>query len=248
MRRRNPAAIAVVAGVILLGTVPFAAAQSFGGGISVFVPYDMFQGETGSISFETSLETSLGLGDYLSIPVGFSYNQVYGLSPTGQIAEGRAGEGDAIATTGPWFYADSILPYLLAKIHLPLGPVYLDVYGGGAINYNFSLRPLEGRIARDLEEIGALGSAAGAVGITDLTIESGLGYGWVAGAGFGVQIDQISVGIDVSYRHIYHPLTIAGSYVEAGRPEATFDGADYIDELQVLLQGFSIGVGGSFSM
>ncbi len=234
--------------ILVVGAVSSVGAQSFGGGISVFVPWDMFEGQTGSISFETSLETSLGLGDYLSFPVGFAYNQVYGLSPDGTLSATSADPDAALSTGGPWFYADSLLTYLLAKFHIPAGPVYFDVYGGGALNYNFSLRPLEGQIAKDLAEAGAFGANPGAVAITDMTVESGLGAGWIVGAGTGVQIDQIRVGLDVSYRHIYHDLQISGEYLTAGGQPQSFDAGDTVGDLRVILRGLSIGIGGSFSM
>lgn len=224
-------------------------AQSFGGGISIFVPWDMFEGETGSISFESSLETSLGLGEYLSVPVGISYNQIYGLSPDGTLSSGSADEDEALATGGPWFYADSLLPYLLAKVNIPVGPVYFDLYGGGALNYNFSLRPFERQIAQDLKDAGVFGENPGTVAITELDVDSGLGAGWIVGAGTGVQIDQIRVGLDVSYRHVYHDLKVSGEYLQSGRTEIqTFDADDTISQMRVLLRGFSIGIGGSFSM
>ncbi|MEX2444738.1 MAG: hypothetical protein WD492_14120 [Alkalispirochaeta sp.] len=223
--------------------------QSFGGGISVFVPWDMFEGETGSISFESSLETSLGLGEYLSFPVGISYNQIYGLSPDGTLSNGSEESDEALSTGGPWFYADSLLPYLLAKVHIPAGPVYFDLYGGGALNYNFSLRPFERQIAQDLKDAGAFGENPGAVAITDIDVESGLGAGWIVGAGTGVQIDQIQVGLDVSYRHVYHDLKVSGEYLSSSEGSVqSFDANDTVSQMRVLLRGLSIGIGGSFSM
>jgi hypothetical protein len=78
--------------LIIVGTVE---AQSVGSGISVFVPLDMFEGETGSISFEQSLETSFGIGEYLTFPIGFSYNQVYGLSAYGNNDSGGTATFDS---------------------------------------------------------------------------------------------------------------------------------------------------------
>jgi hypothetical protein len=238
----------MVATLLVAAAAP-ATSQSFGGGISVFVPWDMFEGETASISFESSLETALGIGDYLSLPVGISYNQIYGLSPDGTIQNGSGESEDALTTGGPWFYGDSLLPYLLAKVHIPAGPVYFDVYGGGALNYNFSLRPFERQIAQDLKAAGAFGENPGAVAITDISVESGLGAGWILGAGTGVQMGQIRVGLDVSYRHVYHDLKISGQYLsENGGGVQDFDADDTVSQMRVILSGLSIGIGGSFSM
>ena len=243
---RRPRLLVLTLLLVAAGTL---SAQEFGGGISVFVPWDIFQGETGSISFETSLETSLGLGDYLSIPVGFSYNQIYGMDASGTLSDTSSDPDSALETSGPWFYADSLLPYLLLKANVPLGPVYVDLYGGGALNYNFSLRPFTDRISRDLQETGAFGGSPGTAAITNISIDSGIGWGWIAGAGFGVQIDQIRVGLDVSYRYVVHPLTITGDYVTSGGTGITaFEADQYVDQLQAVLQGLSIGIGGSFSM
>ncbi|MDA3948342.1 MAG: hypothetical protein PF508_03865 [Spirochaeta sp.] len=233
--------------VLLLVVALPITAQSFGGGISVFVPWDMFEGETGSLSFETSAETALGLGEYFSIPLGVAYNQVYGASVTGTVRE----DDSNLKTSGPWFYTDSLLPYLLGKITIPAGPLYFELFGGGALNWNASVRPFHDRIARDLRDAGAFGATSGSVAVTDLTVNSGIGYGWVAGASAGVRIDQISVGLTGTYRHIYHDLTIEGEYFRPDDAGSTFDtnSDDFaVKNLTMLMNGISIGINGSFSM
>lgn len=235
--------VSVLATVAILATPAPVAAQSVGGGISVFVPWEMLSGNTGSISFETALETSVGLGNYLSFPVGFAYNQIYGLAPEGALEEG----GAEISHGGPWFYADSILPYLMAKVHIPIAMLYVDVFGGVAANYNFSLRPFHDRIARDLRSAGFIGEGAAAgdpVGVTDLKIDSGFGFGFVAGAGAGVTIGDIQVGLKATYRHIWHSLEVSGRAFSPGGTEE-FEIPE--DNLQVVLRGISFGIGGNFS-
>jgi hypothetical protein len=207
----------------------------------------MFQGETASISIETAFETALGLGDFLSIPVGVSYNQIYGLGAEGTLAA----DDSAFTSSGPWFYGDSLLPYAMLKLNVPLGPVYIEAFGGGALNYNFSTRPFEAEIVRDLRDAGAIGTPGSAIAPVDVTIETGLGFGWVAGAGFGVQFGQIRVGVDATYRHIYHPLTVSGRYLTPNSAESTFDSSDdgfAVENLRMIMQGISFGIGGSFSM
>lgn len=233
--------------VVALATTPVIYAQSVGGGISVFVPWDMFEGQTGSISFETSAETSLGLGPFLSFPLGVAYNQVYGASASGTL---RHDDSD-LKTSGPWFYTDSLLPYLLAKVTLPAGPLYFEFFGGGALNWNASVRPFHDRIAKDLRDAGAFGAKTGSVAITDLTVNSGVGYGWVAGASAGVTIDQISVGVTAAYRHIYHEITIEGEYFRPNGPVSEFDTSDSdfaVENLTMIMNGLSIGINGSFAM
>lgn len=76
---KNTRRVVLIVAISAITVAPLAA-QSVGGGISVFVPWDMFESETGSIAFEQSLETSFGFGDFVTFPIGFSYAQVYGLS------------------------------------------------------------------------------------------------------------------------------------------------------------------------
>jgi|GEM_PF-1690153 len=237
----------IVMSTLCVGAVAPVAAQSVGGGISVFVPWDMFQGETGSVAFEQSLETSFGFGNVVTFPIGFSYAQVYGLSGYGD----ETGGGD-FSSDDPWFYADSIMPYLMAKVTIPAGPVYFEVFGGGAANWNFSLRPFENQIARDLRDAGVISSPGASVSVDNLDFERGLGWGWLAGAGFGVTIDQISVGLSATYRHVRHDLTLKGrAFDSAGSGTEEFDSsADGfpVEDLHLLLRGISFGIGGSFNL
>ncbi len=240
--KAKPILIVVLIGAAVL--VPLDA-QSVGGGISIFVPYDMFEGETGSIAFEQSLSTSLGFGEFLSFPIGFTYAQVYG-----QSAYGEEGDEDW-SSDDPWFYADSFMPYLMAKITLPIGPIYFEAFGGGAANWNISLRPFEDQIADDLRDVGAIGGT-GSPAVDALDIDSGLGWGWLAGAGFGVAFGDISVGLSATYRHIIHDLEITGRSFESGSTgtdefDTTDDGFP-IDDLRLIMRGISFGIGGSFNL
>jgi hypothetical protein len=244
-RKQTPSAVLAAVVFVVAATVSVApvTSQSVGGGISVFVPWDMFEGQTGSISFETSAETSLGLGPFLSFPIGVAYNQVYGASVSGTLQD----DDSALKTSGPWFYTDSLLPYLLAKVTIPAGPLYFELFGGGALNWNASVRPFHDRIARDLRDAGAFGAKTGTVAVTDLTVNSGVGYGWVAGASAGVRIDQISVGISATYRHIYHEITIEGEYFRPNGPVGEFDTSDddfAVENLTMIMNGLSIGING----
>lgn len=238
-----------IVATIVLGTLTLAplAAQSVGGGISVFVPWDMFENETGSISFEQSLETSFGFGDYLTFPIGFSYAQVYGLS-----GYGEESDGDSFTSNDPWFYADSIMPYLLAKVTIPVGPVYFEAFSGGAVNWNISLRPFADQIAEDLYEAGAIGSGDESIAVEDIEIESGLGWGWLVGAGFGVTIDAFSVGVSATYRHIRHDLTVKGDWFDSSTTGTSpFDSSEEdfpVEDLHLVLRGISFGIGGSFNL
>lgn len=234
----------LVVALIVAALVPsVATAQAVGGGISVWVPLDMFQGEEGSISFETALETSLGLGDLLSIPIGFGYNQVWGISPGGTVGS------TPLASSGPWFYADSFVPYLMLQLSLPLGPLYVEVFGGGAAQISPGLRPLHDRIARDLEDAGVFGTPGTAnVAVTNLTVDTAVGWGYVAGAALGVTFGQISVNLNATYRHLMQDVRIRGDYFFSGGASGTFDTNTSVTNLQAVMQGITFGIGGSFAM
>lgn len=212
-------------------------AQSFGGGVSVFVPTDMFEGQTGSVSIETALETSLGLGGVFSLPIGFAFNQVYGLSP------------DGIASSGPWFYADSFAPYAMLLARLPAGPVFFEVFGGGLMNWNISLRPISDTIANDLVAAGYIGNPGDRAGLSDLRIDSPLGFGYLAGAAVGVTFGQISIKADVTYRHAVHDLELRAEYFTDASTSGSFDSSQVsaLDDLRVVMQGIAFGISGSFA-
>ncbi len=248
MKRPATMCLAMICVFAFAGT---AAAQSVGGGISVFVPLTMFEDQEGSVGFETSAETAMGLGPIFSVPLGISYNQVWGLRPAGTLAN-----DDDFEASGPWFYSDSLLTYLMLKAHVPLGPLYLDLFGGGAMNWNIALRPLHNRIAGDLEEAGRLvdagdNPATGTAAVHDLNVTDGaIGWGWVAGAGLGVQIGQIGVDVNATYRQVRHNLRIEGDWFDSNGNRGDFDTDDeaLFDEFIVLLQGFAIGISGNYAM
>ncbi len=242
---RNRTWKGIVFAWIIAGVAIPITAQSVGGGISVFVPLSMFQAEEGSVGFETAFETSLGLGKLLSLPLGVAYNQVWGLEPAGTLTDGTTD----LVTSGPWFYSDSLLTYLMLKAHVPVGPLYLELFGGGALNWNIALRPLDGRMASDLREAGVIGSGGTATAVDNLEITEGsVGWGWTGGAGLGVQVGQISVDLNATYRHIFHNLTLEGDWFDNTGGTGSFNTSTGFEDFTVLLQGFSIGISGSYAM
>ncbi len=204
-------------------------AMEAGTGISVFVPESLYTYGEGSVSLEQSLEFSLGLGEYLSIPVGFTYNTNYGLMVDG---EDKA--------DSPWFYTDSILPYAMLKAHVPLGYLFIELFGGVGANFNFTLRALEGNMEKDLS------TDSEQVVFEDGTLEYDKlwGLGYLAGAGIGVTIDQISVQISCLYRNIQHQLNMSADYADVSDVQGSYDPGE---DVTLLMRGISIGLGGSFA-
>ncbi len=205
-------------------------AMEAGTGISVFVPESLYTYGEGSVSLEQSLETSIGFGEFISLPIGFTYNTNYGLMVDG---EDQA--------ESPWFYSDSIMPYVMLKAKIPLGMMFIELFGGAAANYNFTLRALEGNIEKDLS-----GTQQAVFVDGTLDYEKAWGVGYLAGAALGITINQISVQITCQYRNIQHDLNISGDYQDnpAGGTGGSYDPGE---DVTLLMRGISVGLGGSFA-
>jgi len=227
----------VLIALVLVAALAPVTAQSIGGGLSFWLPESLYRAHDGSVGVESALETSVGLGQYLSFPIGLSYNQVYALQV----------EGPGIsASAAPWFYADSLVLHLMGKLHVGVGPVYIDAFGGGAAGVNFGgLKPLTTNIERTIASAGEYWTFTGGPTIDG----GGFGYGWVAGGGIGMTFGQISVDINATYRLLRYAVSVSGDYVST-------DGTTLLDSntytsatgLKARLGGFSVGVNGSFAM
>lgn len=215
--------------LILFLTVPALFSLSAGTGISVFVPESLYRYGEGSVSLEQSLEFALGLNDIISLPIGVTYNTNYGLTVAGESKEQL-----------PWFYSDSLMPYVMLKAHFPLGPLYLEIFGGAAGNYNFTLRPLEGNIEKDL----STNTQQAVLVDGSMDFDKLFGWGYLAGGALGVTFGDISVDIAVQYRSISHGLNFSADYASFSQvnPNQTYD-----RDIQLLMQGISVGLGGSFA-
>ena len=228
--------------VVAVLFAPSLAAQSVGGGLSVFVPESLYAGAEGSVSVETAFSTSLSLGGVLSIPVGVAYNQVYGLTPrSSELSSARR----------PWFYGDNIHPYVTAKARFGIDRFFVDVYGGGGLSWNPVLRPLWKNIEQDLAGALADQNAESISFVSDsLSVNNRLGYGWVAGGGFGLNVQGVDVDISVTYRSMRHDIGISGDYynVETGAGPQSFSSEESLADFTVLLRGLAVGIGGSVEM
>ncbi len=221
----------VIIVLLLLALSAGIGAVEAGTGFSLFFPESFYSGNGGTISVENGISTSIGLGSMLSVPIGFSYNKI----------QGYMVEGASVKSTKPWFMGDSFMGYAMLKAKLPLGPVFFELYGGGGINWNASLTPFEGNIANDLAPAGNYAV------ITDLSYENSFGYGWLAGASFGITIGQVSVSVDFLYRDLKAALDMSGSY-DVGTAVGGYS-ATTLSELdaRLVIRGFTLGLGGSFA-
>ncbi|MBF9014323.1 MULTISPECIES: hypothetical protein [unclassified Oceanispirochaeta] len=128
------------------------------------------------------------------------------------------------------------------KVHIPLGPFYLEVFGGGGVNYNFTLRALEGNIEKDLSTAG--GQAVLSDGTMDF--DKLWGFGYLAGAGFGITFDNISIDLNATFRDIRHDLNFKADYTEFSEvsPGETYDQGESVI---LLMRGISLGISGSLT-
>ena len=214
----------------ILSTSLWALPKSAGTGFSVYIPESLYLKGDGSVSLEQSLEFGIGLGGIMSMPIGVTYNTNYGLMVDG-----------VSKVEHPWFYSDSIMPYIMLKAHIPLGPLYIELFGGGAGNYNFTLRPIEGNIEKDL----SVGSSQAVFVDDSLKYKKAFGLGFLAGGSFGVNIGKISVDISVQYRSIWHNLDLTGEFSSISQVNS---GQPYDSNATLMMRGLSVGIGGSFQL
>jgi hypothetical protein len=183
----------------------------------------MIESGEGSVTFEESIETSLGLGGFFSLPLGFVYNRVDGFQV----------RADGLGTTeAPMFYGDCFMPYVMLKAKIPAGPLYLELFGGGAANWSFVLNPRSDQFEEYLE-------ADGVDHVDAIDYQQVWGWGYLAGGALGVSVGQISVDIGVTWRDIRHRIDL--SYEADGTPVS-------YREAELLLRGFSVALTGSFEL
>ena len=226
-------------GAVSVVTSPgIAGAQEAGGGFSVFIPEALYEYEEGSISIETRFETSVGLVEGVSVPFGVTVNQVYGLVPSDR--------SDKYKVSGPWFYADTLSPYINVKGRLPVADsVYVDVFGGLFTNWNMTIRPLTDRIERDISSVYDDGRRL--VFDAPPDVRTSFGVGFNAGLGVGVNLDFGSIELSGSYRNATSRVDVIGDatwFGEDGTGEPTAEPAEItLEDIRVRLRGISLGAG-----
>ena len=227
--------LAVTVVVLAAGVVVPAAAQSVGGGVSVWVPESAWVAGNGSVGVETAFGSSLGLGDVLSLPFGVVYDQVFAQLP----------ETDGTVGGSPWFYSDTLIGYLMASARVGAGPVYVDLFGGLAGHWNARLVPLEKQIERDIAPSGRVVTFE-----EPIQVDGGrVGWGWLAGGGVGMTFDQISVDLNVTYRLLKADAVLSGTYSSVDVAGGTVDTgvAWNPSSVRLRLAGLAIGINASYA-
>lgn len=225
-----------IVAVLLVVAAAAPSAQTAGGGLSVFVPESLYAAQEGSISIETGFQTAIGIAEAVSVPIGIAYNQIYGLMPSR--------ETDDYSATRPWFYSDSLVTFVMAQASVGSGPVYVNVFGGGAGNWNIAIRPLTANIEADMSAV-TEGSRVSFRDTPEITSNFGIGY--VAGAALGLRLDFGALELRGSFRNIGHRGTVTGTADEiAGTAAAERD--INLDDVRFRLRGFNIGVNVSVNL
>ena len=204
--------------------------------VSVFVPESLYLYDDGSVAVTSGLGTGLGLSDYFEIPIGFDFCKLHGL-----MVEGASVDGEAVTASKPWFIADNFVLYAKLQANLTLGPIILSAFGGGAGAWNATLTPLEGYAADDVAEDG------GYAGFTEFSASAPFGYGWLAGASFGVKIDAVTVNVFGEYRALTFPLTMTADYLTGTSEGLTTAKSLNTSAASLKMRGYAVGIGGSFA-
>ena len=222
--------------VLALGVAGFGFSFQAGGGISVFVPQSLYLHGQGSVSVDSTLQYAVGLSKFLSIPIGVTYDKIYGFTPGGTASLDQAGS--------PWFFGDTFMGYAMAKLHLPVSIFYLNLYGGGAVAWNAVLTP----VGQSIESYLASSDGAAAVAFPNPSYSAPWGFGWIAGAGVGVAIRKVSVDLNAIYRDVSSPLHLSGTYYAVSGSTATAKSYTAPAGAALLMQGLSIGISASLSL
>jgi hypothetical protein len=227
----------LIAIILILALFPaFATAAEAGTGISIFIPESLYLHGRGTVSLETGFSTSIGLGKFFEVPIGFSYNKIQGY-----MVEGAETGASGVESTAPWFMGDSLLPYIKLQAKLPIGPVTLKAFAGAALNWNASLTPFEANISKDIAAENEFAV------FTSFDYENKLGYGILAGASLGVTIDPVTLRIFGEYRSLKAPLEMSGDYRTGPAGAITTPGSLDGSNAELVIRGITLGIGGSFA-
>jgi len=241
--RRSAQRVVLITGLFLI-TVSLSFGQAAGGGLSFFFPESLVTGSgSGSVSKEAGLSTSIGFGDFLSVPVGFTYIKASGFMPYQE-----TGDDDSLERMDNtiWYTADTFIPYLRLKAKVPLGPVYFEGFGGVAGAWIVAPQTFDGAVGR------YYGSQKG----TDyyyifekLETDISFGFGYQVGGTVGFTIDAISIGIEAIFTDLRAETTVSSSEYYEGIVDTSFTKqTDKFEEsFTSRLRGLSIGLNGSYS-
>ncbi|HUX51095.1 MAG TPA: hypothetical protein VMW73_09880, partial [Spirochaetia bacterium] len=119
-------------------------AQQIGGGVTIFIPEATWLSQ-GTVSYEAQFGTSIGIGGLFSVPVGLAYDKVDGLLPNGTGISQRS---------LPWAVTDSFMLTAGLKLTIPVSIMFVEAEGGGVLQWNAGVLPLDGNIAATLAPAG----------------------------------------------------------------------------------------------
>ena len=228
--------VGLIVVVFMLVFTGFAGAEEAGTELSVFIPESLYLHGEGTVAFTSGLGTSFSFGDFIEIPLGFDYCKLHGL-----MVEGASSGGSAVAAAKPWFMADSFTPYIKVQFNLPIGPITLSAFGGGAAVWNATLTPLSGFITDDLAPAGQY------AGLTSLSYKNNFGFGWLAGGSLGLTVHPVTISLFAEYRDIRAPLDLSAAYLTGPSSGLTVPGALDGSAASLIIRGIACGLAGSFA-
>ncbi|MCF7948373.1 MAG: hypothetical protein K9M94_07280 [Spirochaetia bacterium] len=217
--------------------------QSAGGGISFFFPESLVTGNgSGSVSKEAGLSTSFGFGDFLSVPVGFTYIKASGFMPYQETGDDNSLER---MDNTIWYTADTFIPYLRLKAKVPLGPVYFEGFGGVAGAWIVAPQTFDGAVGR---YYGSQEATDNYYIFEKLETDISFGFGYQVGGTVGFTIDAISIGIEAIFTDLRAETTVSSSEYYKGAIGSMSAGLDKFEKsFTSRLRGLSIGLNGSYS-
>ena len=230
-------AVMVAAGLFLSTAAVYG--QSAGGGISFFFPESLLQG-SGSVSRESGFSTSLGLGDYLSLPAGFTYIKASGL-----LAYDDTDGDDRIERLDDriWYVADTFLPYLRIKGSVDAGSFYFEGFGGVAGLWVVAPQAFDGAMGRYYG-----GSAKDDFYVFHtLKSEFSFGYGYQFGATAGMRFGDVRVGLEAVYTDVSARATASSDDYDYYEGATLTPSSDFKETFTARLRGISLGIVGSFA-
>ena len=221
--------------LLMLSSQTFA--QSAGGGISFFFPESILDG-SGSISKEAGISTDLSFGEYLSVPVGFTYIKASGF--TGYSDSDDDGRLDQLDER-IWYVADTFIPFVRLKGRLNLGSLFIEGFGGLAGAWVVAPQAFDGAIGR---YYGKLDGGEFYV-FNELESDFSFGWGYQFGAACGIRIDSISISIEGIFTDLKADTEISsddGFFDDAANPVT-----DFSRSFTSRLRGISLGINGSYA-
>ncbi len=224
--------------LILTSTAALGFAQSAGGGISFFFPESILDG-SGSVSKEAGLSTSLGIGEVLSIPVGFTYIKASGF--TGYKDTDGDDKLDQLDDR-IWYTADTFIPYVRLKGHFDLGNMFVEGFGGIAGAWIVAPQAFEGSIGR---YYGTQSSGEYYV-FNDLDSDFSFGWGYQVGAAFGLRFDALSISLEGIFTDLKADTEINSTDNWYYDGSTTLEDVDFTRTFTSRLRGISIGINGSY--